>query len=147
MLRNTTGLWHTLAPKSLVESRRRRSARDVDSKAAALVSSLWHVCVGQDAEQSVVGQWMQAHMSQHLITHGCALQSMPSCHKGAAPTEGMHLWEGAIEVVGTPVVCHLKAAEVGVLGKRQRGEQAHQPVGVQLPAAGMRGGGQGQCRG
>ena len=75
------------------------------------------------------------HMSLCLITHGCALQSMPSCHRGAAPTEGMHLREGAIEVV-TP--SELKAAEAGVLGEWQCGQQAHQLVVSQIPAAGVR---------
>ena len=48
-------------------------------------------------------------------------------------TAGTHRWEGTSEVVG--VVVALKAAVVGELGKRQGGDQAHQVVVGQAPAA------------
>jgi hypothetical protein len=67
------------------------------------------------------------------------------CHKGAAPTEGTHRREGAIEVVGHTQI--LKAAPVSVLGERQRGQQAHKQVEVQLPAAGVREEGAGSVQG
>ena len=91
-------------------------------------------------------QWVCGcrHMSLSLITHGGALQSMPSCHRGAAPTEGTHLREGAIEVVGAT---GLKAAFIGVLGEWQRGQQADQLVVTQEPAAGVREEGAGSVQG
>jgi hypothetical protein len=128
-----SGLWHTLASKSLVESRR-RSASDVDlATAVALVGSLWHVCVGHDAEQSVVGVWVQAYESVPLIAWWCTVHSR--AHPAAircctsAPAVGTHLREGAREVVGvelTPPTRVLKAAVVCVLGKWQCRDQANQ---------------------
>ena len=58
-------------------------------------------------------------------------------HGGAAAVRaGTHRREGTSEVVG--VVVALKAAVVGELGKRQGGDQAHQVVVGQAPAAGVR---------
>ena len=105
----------------------------------ALVGSLWHVCVGRGAEQSVVCGCR--HMSQCLVTHGGAhAQLLQGCCTNRGHT---HLREGATKVVG---VRKLKAADLIVLAKWQRGQQAHELVVAQLPAAGLRlDGGQWWC--
>jgi hypothetical protein len=83
-------------------------------------------------------QWVCGCRHMSLCISG-APQSMPSCHKGAAPTLGTHLREGTSEVVGARGVGALKAAASScVLGEWQRGEQAHQLVVGQVPAAGVR---------
>jgi hypothetical protein len=84
--------------------------------------------------------WTDAGIRVGASLHGGARQSTPSCSKRvkgrAAPTAGTHLREGAIEVVGVAWVV-LKAAVACVLGKGQRGEQAHQQVAPQAPARGV----------